>query len=252
MNTYGLFLPRLADDFTDLVGIRTLTRHKTWQASRGDLTQEELDAEEPLPPDMPPGMLLVGSQTRPNGGGLRTSWTWRGVRGDGKSVTFKDRAHSFDTRFDPGLENIPIQHHPDFIYLRDNYGGFVDGNEIIWSPTLKGNTSTRGLGGAAASGTETLNPMFGRQDYFSANGTYSHRYVSFTLTEAMSKAGRIHQTGELPGSIAKKLRFDAKRDWYKAPSPFVDLGFAFEVMEIYWLSAEGGWPAVMYGGKTPL
>ena len=178
----------------------------------------------------------------------QTRAAYRGVSGEGSAVTFKDRNTSNDSRFDPGLENIPIQHHPEFISLRDNYGGFVDGNEVIWSPTLKSNTAARGFSGGSKD-AEELNPMFGRQDYFSATGTYTHRYVSFSLAAAMARAGRIFTTGELPGRLGKELVFEG-RNWYKAPSPFIDLTYVFEVMEIFWLSPDGGWPSVIYGGKS--
>ena len=251
--SYGQFLLHLADAQTDLVGIRTIVRQQTWVASRSGMSQEELDAEEPAPPAMPGGMMLVGAQTRRRGGGLVTAWTWRGVRGDGKSVTFKERHNSFDSRFDPGFEQVPIQHHPDFISLRDDYGGFVDGNDVIWSPTLaSGSSGVRGLGGANATGSEELNPMFGRQDYFSLTGTYTHRYVSFTLDQAAERIRQIHSTGQLPGRLARTLRLPTGLNWLKAPSQFIDLGFVYEVVETYWLSPEGGWPEVLYRGRQAL
>lgn len=246
MSAHGTFIHHVDDDQTDIIGIRTLVLGKTWVASRGDLTVAERDEEKPPVPAVPGGLIFIADQTRRHGGGLRTAWTFQGVHGNGKTVTFKDRDSSFDYRFDPGLENIPIQLHPDFIKMRDTYGGFVDGNEVIWPPTLSSGAAGAGLKGSGGSTGEVRNPLFGRQDYFSINGTYTFRYASFSLAKAESGVRRIHTTGQLPG---KPPHFPGC-DWLKAPTPFVGLGYVYDITEIYWLSPEGGWPKALYGGAA--
>jgi hypothetical protein len=239
---YGTPSIRVENDQDDLIGIRTLVLSKLWQASRWPMTMEELDAEEPGVPEVPGGMLFFGRQRRPDRGGMRTSWTFRGVRGDGKGVTFKDRSNSFDYQFNPGFSQVDIKLLPNFIELRDEFGGFVDTDgTVIWPATITGNTSARGLGGGQDE--ERQNPMFGREDFLRVEGTYSFRYAAFNLSGAENGVGKIHETGALPG---KPPRFK-DRNWLKAPSPYVGLGVVNDVTEIYWLSGAGGWPEEIYG-----
>lgn len=239
---YGTPSIRTENDQDDLIGIRTLVLSKLWQASRWPMTIDQLDAEEPGVPEVQGGMMLVGRLRRPDRGGLRTSWTFRGVRGDGKGVTFKDRNHSFDYQFNPGFSQVDIKLLPNFSELLKDFGGSVtvDG-DVFWPATITGNTGARGLGGGQEE--ETPNPMFGREDFFRTEGTYSFRYAAFSLSGAESGVGKIHETGALPG---KPPRF-ADRNWLKAPSPYVGLGVVNDITEIYWLSGAGGWPKEIYG-----
>src|SRR5688500_4018639 len=100
---YGEPTIKVDDDQTDRIGIRTLVLSRMWQPSRWPLTIEELDGEMPGVPEVPGGMLFVGRQTRRQGGAVRTHWSFEGIDGDGKSVTFRTRGNSLDFQFDPGF-----------------------------------------------------------------------------------------------------------------------------------------------------
>ena len=52
---------------------------------------------------LPPGSLIMRSME--TNGALRTTWTFEGIGGDGKSVTFKDRTNSPDYSFEPGFSH---------------------------------------------------------------------------------------------------------------------------------------------------
>src|SRR5690349_7381453 len=105
---YGNPSYRIESDQTDRIGIRTLTISTLWQPSRGDMTIAQMDEEAPPPPTVAAGVRFVGRQTHPDGGALRTRWMFEGIDGDGKSVTFKDRARSEDYSFQPGFSQKSI------------------------------------------------------------------------------------------------------------------------------------------------
>jgi hypothetical protein len=241
MSLYGTPHYRIEQDVTDRIGIRTLVLSRLWQATRWPLTDPELQAEKPEIPAVAGGMLLVGAETRPAGGGLRTYWSFEGIAGDGKSVTFKDRSNSLDYGFQAGLEQTDIRKFPKIQELIDRYGGVVDPSslEIIWPLTIGGaGGSASGLGGGTR--REERNPMFGRNEFLQATGTYTFRYASLTLPSG-SGVGKIHKSG-LPG----RAPIYAGRDWYQAPSPYVRRGVIFDITDLFLLSGEGGWPEPIY------
>lgn len=243
MSTYGTFIIHTDDDQTDRIGIRTLILAQRWQASRGDLTRAELDDETPATPEVPGGVLFIGRQTRRVPGGLRTSWTFEGIEGDGKSVTFKDRDNSLDYRFEPGFSEKSLLLLPGIQTLLDQYGGYVLDGQIIWPPTVPDETPKGGLGGKAKDAGKP-NPLFGRDTFFMVEGTYLFRYASLT-PPTDTGVGKIHKGG-LPGRAPSY----ANRDWLKLPIPYQRRGPIFDCTEMYWLSGEGGWPVQIYGA-TP-
>jgi hypothetical protein len=245
---YGTPEIYVEDDQTDQVGVRTLVLSLMWEASRWPMTIEELDAEEPEPPEVPGGMWLVGRQRRPNGGVMRTVWTFDGVNGNGKDVTFKTRGNSPHYGFDPGFAQLPIQVHPKINQWIDEFGGLVADDKIFW-PRLINSTSLGG-GGAGLNGRgaaqQKPNPLFGHDSYFGfQGGTYWYRYMVRSETEIPDILGKRFSSAALPGGAPRY----AGRDWLGAGAPFQRRGpAAVEVMELYWLSEEGGWPKVIYGG----
>lgn len=232
-------------DDTDLVGIRTLTLSKIWQASRWPMSQIELDAEKPDPPEVSGGVVLIGSQTRRVNGGLRTSWTFRGINGDGKSVTFKTRANSIDYGFEPGFAEQNLLRLAGIQDLMDQFGGDIRDGQIQWQPTIP-NSSNSGSG-AVKSGNDAgkPNPLFGYQSYFVIQGTYHFRYCVRSLAEIPDIGGKILRSSDLPGEAPK---YD-NRNWLAlAPAPH-RVGPVHDVLESYWLSGDGGWPTPIYGGN---
>lgn len=234
------------NDTTDLIGIRTLVLSKMWQASRGDLSEAEIDTEKPELPSVSSGLMLVGEQTRQSEGGLRTTWTFQGINGDGKSVTFKDRSNSLDYGFESGFSQISIQRHPDFMDLIEKYGGYPDndGGRVIWPPSYnKVGAGGPGAGLSGTSSTETTNPMFGVNEYFSTEGTYRFRYASRTLPgNILASAGHVFGGG-LPGQPPALVE---GRNWLMLPIGYRRRGTVFDITEQYWLSGRGGWPRPVY------
>lgn len=231
-------------DVTDRIGIRTLIISKMWQTSRWPLTIAEQDAERPVRPEVPGGMLYIGEQTQDIKGGYRTLWTFEGVNGDGKSVTFKQRTNSLDYEFQPGFEQADIRKHPKIQELMEKYGGVLDPSslQIIWPITNdSGNTTTRGLGGGASSGSEDRNPMFGRNEFLQLTGIYTFRYASFS-PPSLAMTNKILKSGALPGSPPAV----GDLNWLAAPPPYKRVGMVFDITEIYWLSGPGGWPVPIY------
>lgn len=243
---YGTPPVNIADDQTDRLGIRTLLLSQDWKASRWPMPQAELDAEAPAVPEVPGGIWLIGKQTRPRGGGLRTLWTFEGIDGDGKSVTFKTRGNSPDYGFKPGFAEVSILLHPRIQELLDQYEGTVLDGEVIWLPTLSGSGPATGLGG---SNTERPNPMFGQKGFLRIEGIYSYRYLVRDESEIPDTEGRIFSSSQLPGR-AKRY---SNRNWIGAGADYDRCGpAAIKVAENYWLSGEGGWPAPTYRGGAAL
>jgi hypothetical protein len=244
---YGDPQVHIDDDHTDRIGIRTLVLSRLWQPSRWPLSLAELDGEKPDVPGTPGGVIFIGEQTRRAPGALRTTWTFEGINGDGKSVTFKDRTNSPDYSFEPGFSQVSILKHPNFAALRDKYGGQVSDGQVTWPETVPGGANS---GPVVGGGQGKSNPLFGHDDFFRMEGTYSFRYASTSMTEGMSNIGRIFSTSGLPG----KPPTIAKRNWLKAPTPWQRRGPVFEITEVYWLSGDGGWPPEIYrenvGGAT--
>jgi hypothetical protein len=236
---YGNPQYRIDDDTTDRIGIRTLVMSKLWQPSRWPLTIAELDAEKPEIPGVDGGVVFIGEQTRPLRGALRTFWTFEGVNGDGKSVTFKGRTNSPDYSFDPGFSQVSIVKHPNWKELKAAWGGQVlDGQVTFPEVVPKGGG---GSSGAVKSKSEgQTNPMFGHEDFFRMEGTYSFRYAAFDPTAANVGVGRIATT--LPG----RAPTFADRNWLKAPATWQRRGPVFDITEVYWLSGAGGWPKQIY------
>lgn len=242
---YGV--PQIAreSDVTDRLGIRTLILSQMWQPSRGDISQTTLDAEVPNIPAVPGGIWLIGTQTRRYGGAMKTTWTFEGINGDGKSVTFKNRQNSFDYEFEPGFSQVPIQLHPDFYDLLETYGGLIDDENVIWPSTMP--DSGGGGGGGLSGGKDKKsepNPMFGKSDFFRTEGSYRFRYVDRDVPAiASSKVGKAHSSGELPGRPPSY----ADRDWLKLAPQIVRRGPTVHLItEVYWLSGPGGWPEPIY------
>ncbi len=247
------------DDQTDRIGIRTLRLSQMWQASRGDMSMVELDGEEPGAPDVPGGLWFIGRQRVRQGGVLRTSWTFEGVGGDGKDVTFKTRGNSPDFGFTPGFAELPIQRNPRFRKLRTDFEGSLLDSEVIWPEWLSdSNTAVDsgfsdvaaaiGLSGnlrptTDASGGGRPNPMFGQQSYFALQGgTYWYRYAARSEGEIPQIEGKLFTSGSLPGAA----RSFANRNWLGVGAPYTRRGPVVEVTEMYWLSEEGGWPKPIY------
>jgi hypothetical protein len=246
MSLYGQQLIQIVQDTTDLIGIRILVLSQLWEPSGPDALTAASEA--PEPPAVPGGVILVGEQTHKSEGAMRTTWTFQGIKGDGKSVTFKDREHSIDYGFEPGFAQIPIQQHPKFQELLDTYGGYPDndGARVIW-PTEKPGTATgkSGFNGNGKQKSET-NPMFGVQDYFRLEGTYRFRYAAMQLPAGFyDRSGTIVSTGALPG---KAPPASGGRNWLFVPPPFRRRGVILDITEMYWLSGPGGWPRPVYGG----
>ena len=226
-------------DSADLVGLWTLVLKQLWAPGEG----EDYDSAKPGVPGASGGLNLVGDQTVREGGAYRTYWTFRGVRGDGKGVTFKDRAASYDSEFKPGFAQVDIKLLPNIQKLMDKYGGYIDpgSGEIEFPPTIP-NDNAGGLVVNPNSGDP--NPMYGYKDWLRMEGIYTHRYLSFT-TPSQKAVGSIIETADLPGK-RKPKDIDDDRDWLVAPIPFIDHGVVCEVVETFWLSGQGGWPRAIY------
>lgn len=244
---YGSLNVHVTQDVTDLIGIRTLVLKRYWQVvgvSRP--TQADVDAAKPAAPGgVPGGVMLMGEQTMKERGRYVTLWTYQGINGDGKSVTFKDRRKSLDYGFAKGFSQVPIQMHKDFEELFEKYQGRPnnDGTTVLWSPTLSGGTSGGGLAKAAAkAGT---NPMYGIQEYFEMDGVYHFRYAEVALPKNLqSGVGTI--VSALPG---KPPPLADGRNWLKAPADWQRKGVVYDITEYYWMSRRGGWPKPVYGGS---
>lgn len=246
-------------DSSDQIGIRTLIVSLIWQPSKKDLSLVEIDAEKPGIPSVPGGVLLVGNETRRSGGIYKTTWTFEGIDGDGKSVTFKDRSNTLDYGFEPGLSQVSLKlwrgtsgkDSNAFQELMDAYQGVPDqeSDQILWQPTISSANSTpaAGLPGASAQNQGTkLNPMFGIQDFFRMEGTYRCRYAALSLPGGLY-AGAGLVTSALPG---QPPAVGDGRNWLKVPPVWKRRGLVFDITEEYWLSGIGGWPAPIYGGAS--
>lgn len=242
---YGDIQYRLDDDFTDQIGIRTVVVSKLWQpgsSSRGGFA--EVAASTPAAPEIGGHVMLVGQQTRRDGGALRTTWTFEGAGGSGTDVVFRGRDNSLDYRFEPGFAQVPIQMHPNFLALVDQYGGYPDndGARVIWPATLGGGGGGLGLAGGDAGGAK--NPMFGVQDFFRMEGVYRFRYAAKSLPGGLyGDVGSVVGTGSLPGHPPS---VGEGRNWLKMPPPYQRRGTIYEIVEMYWLSGPGGWPKPVY------
>lgn len=237
---YGTHTPHILRDSTDLIGIRTLLLRQYWQASGGS---DDPMSQKPAAPGVPGGVLLMGEQTLKGRGVYETTWTYQGINGDGKSVTFKDRDSSIDYGFDPGFAQVPIHVHKDFLAMLEAFQGYPgnDGQSVIWPAQL----SKKKKGGALSLGAKSggaLNPMYGVQACFEMEGTYRFRYAARALPKSLQEGvGLI--ADKLPGS-PPALRDG--RNWLKAPSAFERKGVVYDITETYWLSRRGGWPEPVY------
>lgn len=253
---YGTPTIIIEDDHTDQVGMRTLILSLMWQVSRWPMDLDQLDAEKPVAPEVPGGMWLIGSQTRRQGGALRTHWHYEGINGDGKSVTFKTRGNSPHYGFEPGFAELPIQQNSKISKLLDEFAGQPVDNQIFWplelpetstgQGGLSGGSTRIGFGsGGTTEGSKKINPMFGRQSYFALQGgTYWYRYMATDERSIPHIEGKVFKATSLPG----RARNVPGRDYLGVGAPYIRRGpAAIEVVEQYWLSDEGGWPKEIYG-----
>jgi len=242
---YGKPIIVTVNDTTDLIGIRTLVLSKLWQPTAGS-SFAQIDAEKPDRPVVSSGLLLVGEQTRQAEGGMRTTWTFQGINGDGKSVTFRDRSNSLDYGFTPGFAQVSIQRHPNFQSLLKQYGGYPDndGQRVIWPTTIPNNASSSGF---SKSNSDQTNPMFGINDYFRTEGTYRFRYAAQSLPGGvLSLAGHLFTSG-LPGQPPALVE---GRNWLGLAPSYRRRGTIFDITEEYWLSGPGGWPIPVYSSSN--
>lgn len=244
MSIYGNPAYRIDHDHTDRVGLRTIVISKLWQPESRFNPDDPLPMleEAPAPPQaMPPGVLLVGQDNKPDGGAMRSFWVYEGVNGDPKkSVSFKTRETSIDFRFDPSFSSVSILLHPKIQDLLADYGGTVQDGTVTWGMTAPSGTA----GFSVRSLTPDKNPLFGVTDFLRTEGTYSFRYLELSPAKAMGNAGKIVTTAQLPGVPPL---IDGQRNWLMAPTPYVRRGPVYEILETYWLSGPGGWPKQIYG-----
>ena len=245
---YGSTNIHTTHDSTDLIGIRTLILRQYWQAESSNPSQAELDAMKPGVPPVPGAMLLMGEQTMKERGRYQTMWTFQGVNGDGKEVTFKQRGKSYDYGFEPGFSQVPIQVHKYFKNLMDTYQGYPgnDGTTVIWPPELALKTN----GGSPLIVNDkqatALNPMYGIQAFFEMDGVYRYRYAEKALPKTLfDGVGYIAEEKDVPG-IPPTLNDQDGRNWLKAPPSYQRKGYIFDITENLWLSRRGGWPIPIY------
>lgn len=259
---YGTSNVHTVRDATDLIGIRVLILRKYWQATATNPSQGELDAMKPGVPVVPGGLMLMGEQTMKERGRYGTLWTFQGINGDGKSVTFKERGKSIDYGFDPGFSQVPIQVHKEFQKMLDKYQGAPsnDGTTVLWPPELSksgsgggsaltittknGNTIGGGGGllGGGANASDNTNPMYGIQAFFEMDGVYRYRYAEKKLPKTLQH-GVGYIASDVPGQPPP---LEDGRNWLKAPVAYQLKGYIFDITEYYWLSRRGGWPEPVY------
>lgn len=237
---HGKLRLKIENDITDLVGLRTLVLSQFWQPTTGDLSVATLDAATPEAPAVPGGLLPIGQQTRQVDGGMRTFWTYQGIRGNGNVVTFKDRTNSLDYGYEPSFSQKPLETHPNFLAIVTQYGGYPDTNGRVFWPKENPVATEGGGGFSGGSGTKE-NPMYGQQDYFSIEGTYRFRYLSKSQPETAAFSGMIVTSG-LPGNPPN---VSEGRNWLLLVF-YRRRGLIFDITEQYWLSGRGGWPAPLY------
>ena len=251
---YGTSNIHTVRDSTDMIGIRTLILRMYWQAPATNPAQDELDGMKPGIPAVPGGMMLMGEQTMKERGRYLTMWTFQGVNGNGKNVTFKTRGNSYDYGFEPGFAQVPIQLHKDFPAMQTEYQGYPsnDGTTVVWPATLaksSGGGNATGSGSALSlttSAANDANPMYGIQAFFEMDGIYRYRYAETTIPGNLeSGVGRIADS--IPGGPPP---LSDGRNWLKAPTAYQRKGYVFDITEYYWLSRRGGWPAPVYGGSV--
>jgi len=240
---YGTSNVHQVRDVTDIIGIRTLILRKFWPATSESPSISDLEAMKPPIPAVPGGLSLMGEQVMKEKGRYASLWTFQGVNGDGRSVTFKTRGNSIDYGFDPGFSQVPIQMHRDFVKMKDRFGGYPsnDGTTVIWPPELTETGGSSPLNTGPQQPAQT-NPVYGIQAYFEMDGVYRYRYAEKTLPRDLQNGvGFIANKppGE-PGELTEG------RNWLKAPTAFQRKGFIFDITEYYWLSRRGGWPEPVY------
>jgi hypothetical protein len=258
MSLYGTPAVKIEKDTTDRVGIRTLVLSQLWAASAGGLSIEELDAEEPAPPAVPAGVLFIGRERVRAGGGLRTLWTFEGIFGNGKDVTFKDRIHSIDYNFEPGFSEKSALRLPGIQDILNQFGGYVVDGQIIYPPSVPSGTASGPI--ASGSGTnDKPNPLFGQDTFFSVEGTYHFRYYVLNQRDIPTGfVGMILKSSQLPGEPPPfpDVTTDSDgnptgRNWLALPPAPTRVGPGWHVEEMFWLSGDGGWPTPYYGqGKA--
>jgi hypothetical protein len=211
--------------------------------------QFELDSQKPSPPPVPGGVLLMGEQTLKERGRFATIWTFQGINGDGKGVTFKDRSSSIDYGFDPGFAQVAIQAHRDFLKMMERFQGFPsnDGTTVIWPPELEDQAGSSGSGLSLGKRKEsTLNPVYGIQSHFEMEGIYRHRYAERRVPAHLFR-GVGFIADKLPGEAPDLKDLGGEtRNWLKAPPSYSRKGVVFDITEYYWLSRRGGWPEPVY------
>lgn len=240
---YGTPNVHTVRDSTDIIGIRTLILRQYWQVTISNPSQADLDAAKPAPPGVPGGIMLMGEQTMKERGRYFTLWTYQGINGDGKSVTFKDRGSSIDYGFDPGFAQVPVQLHREFYAMKDKFQGYPsnDGTTVIWPPELAAKSGGSGTSKTQNTSKDT-NPMFGIQSFFEMEGIYRFRYAERSLPATLLEGvGFIADT--LPGEPPE---LSEDRNWLKAPSAYQRKGVVFDITEFYWMSRRGGWPEPVY------
>jgi hypothetical protein len=245
---YGNPAVLIVDDTTDINGLRTLVLAQLWQPVGDNLSIADIDAQEPNIPDVPAGVLFAGRQRRREKGGFRTYWTFRGINGSGKDVTFKGRNNSIDFWFEGALSERSLLELPNIQDILDQFNGVVQDGQIVWQPTLNATAASGQMVGATAG---AINPLFGYQSSFVNDGTYHFRYLSAGYGGIpFQNAGKVLDTSEVPGDpppyAAAKAGEGTGRNWLAMPPAPRRMGPVYEVLESFWLSREGGWPEAIY------
>lgn len=177
-----------------------------------------------------------------------------------------------DWEFDPTFAEEPIETHPEFARLKEDYGGVLGADgRVVFPQTLDGPTNLKiglasgqgaavggVLGGAigAAAGAITAaaasaataaaaarpNPLFGLKTYFVTKAVWRRtRTLKRVPKSVLDTIGTV--VGKLPTSAIPTPK---GRNWLILPPKIQKRGNAVSVADQYMLSGPGGWPPDVY------
>ena len=142
--------------------------------------------------------------------------------------------------FDPSFSEEPIESHPNFLEIKDKYGGSVDDKgKVVWPQyTTPDFTEPHSVGFDDDDLEGIKNPLFGVKTYLSLKSVFRKTYTVKILPKDL-----LDSIGSITESLPDDFPTPEGRNWLKMPPKVTQRGNGYQISEELLLSQAGGkWP----------
>lgn len=170
-----------------------------------------------------------------------------GLEGFQVTVTYeglepgRDESEGESIEFEPSFSEEPIEAHPSFLILKEQFDGSTDDKgRVQWPETYFPKTGSQVLSGGPK---DKKNPLFGVSTYLALKSVFRRTYVVREIPDDL-----LDTSGEIVESLPDGFPTPNGRDWLRLPPKVSKRGNVYQISEELLLSPPGGkWPPGVHG-----